>query len=139
MTTQKEARPSKEAPGRGYRYNSHSYFTAPQHKRQPPFSKQFRFSEQRTALVCIGWPPVRPPARHVLALPPGERPDRFDWSLLRGGYVFCTPPPDGLADPEVLRELGAELAAAGVASLTIFDGVSVLADWWRAGRPGVSP
>ncbi|MGE3296484.1 MAG: hypothetical protein AB7I68_03945 [Porticoccaceae bacterium] len=65
-----------------------------------------------------------------MALPDGEPPDRFDWSIVRGQFVRCTPPPDEIADHETLHELGMEMAAAGVAGLVLFDGERVLSEWW---------
>lgn len=116
-----------------------AYLNRPaQHTRKrPAFAKTFYPDASGFAVVCIGWPPARPPAHNVLALLPDEKPDALDWRVLTGRHVFATPPPGAQAPHDVLRELGAELAAVGVESLTIFDGTEVVADWWRAGRPEV--
>lgn len=106
-------------------------------RKRPAFAKAFCPDENNFAVLCVGWPPVRPPAANVLALPPDESPAAFDWRPLRGCHVAVMPPPAARAPREVLRELGAELVAVGVESLTIFDGSEIIADWWHAGRPQV--
>jgi len=135
MATQTKAPAVGAARGESAFLNRHADHT----RKRPAFAKTFHADERGFAIVCLGWPPVRPPAGNVLALPPDESPAAIDWRLLRGCHVLTTPPPGAHAPHDVLRELGAELAAAGVASLTIFDGTEVVADWWRAGRPKVSP
>lgn len=90
-------------------------------------------------MICIGWPPVTPPAEHVVALPPDSHPSEIDWSVLCGACVFVCPPPGCRADAGLLRELGRELAAAGARAVALFDGERVVAEWWRCAddRPEV--
>lgn len=133
MIGQKNAPPV--AAGRGERHyrNEQRKFT----RKRPAFAKSFCPDENNFAVLCVGWPPVRPPAANVLAFPPDESPAAFDWRPLRGCHVAVMPPPGARAPRDVLRDLGAELVAVGVESLTIFDGAEIIADWWRAGRPRV--
>lgn len=135
MNAQTKAPAVGAARGEAVYLNRHAKFT----RKRPAFAKTFCPDANGFAVLCIGWPPVRPPAGNVLALPPDENPGAIDWRLLKGCHVLVAPPPGAQAPHEVLRELGAELAAACVESLTIFDGTEVVADWWRAGRPVVSP
>ena len=112
-------------------------------KRRPAFANNFRPGANDFAVICIGWPPARPPARHVVVLPPDLRPAEIDWGLVRTCAAFVTPVPGCRADPEQLRELllnlGVELARAGVRSFVLFNGERVIREYWRdrGDRPGV--
>lgn len=89
--------------------------TATSPRRLPAYARQFHPDRNGDAIVCIGWPPVLPPAPNVVVLPPGIPPDVIDWRCLRGCRVVVMPrPPEGRADRNLLRAIGAELAAAGV-------------------------
>lgn len=134
MDAQREAPDAATSRGARIYQNESAQLT----RKRPAFAKTFCPGQNGFAVLCVGWPPVFPPAGNVLALPPDESPTAIDWRLLKGRHVFVTPTPGAQAPRDVLRELGAELAAAGAASVTIFDGGRVLADWWRAGRPKVT-
>lgn len=132
----------RNAPGlaghRGERFstaNTRPQFTK---KSRPAYAQQFRADENGFAILCIGWPPTRPPAQNVLCLPPDVSPDEINWRCLKGLHVFATPTPGASVPHDLLRELGGELVAAGVASLVLFDGAQVVSEFWRAGseRPG---
>lgn len=113
------------------RYRQRGNFAPTYRQRKPPYARQFRLGPRQTAVICLGWPPVQPPARNVLVLPNDEPAGRFDWSLLRGEFALCTPPPDEIAGHETLRLLAVELAAAGVAGLALFDGQRIVGEWWK--------
>jgi hypothetical protein len=99
-------------------------------RRQPPYARRFK-PRQAQARVIIGWPGAEI-ADCCLVLPTDESPRAFDWRVLRGLHVFVQPPPGCHAPADVLRDLGAELVAAGVSSLILFDGSDCLAEFWRA-------
>lgn len=107
-------------------------------RRKPPYSKQFCADPGSFAIISLGWPSIQPVAQNVLAPPGGESPAAFDWSMLRGAHVFCRSAPGQIVDYETLRARAVELAAAGAASVTLYDGECVAGTWWRAGceRPG---
>ncbi|MFZ2208586.1 MAG: hypothetical protein WAV22_07945 [Porticoccaceae bacterium] len=109
-------------------------------KPRPAYAAQFRPDENLFAILCCGWPPVRPPARNVLALPPDSAPDVVDWRQLHGIHVFVSPPSGASAPHGLLRELGVELVRVGVESLILFDGEVCVSEFWRAGgeRPGAA-
>lgn len=136
MIAQKKAPAGEAARGRAVapvRPANHST------RRAPAYAKTFRAAGNGDAILCVGWPPATPPSPHVLVLPPDSRPSEVDWSLLRDACVFVTPPPGCRVDVGLLREIGRELAAAGVRCLALFDGARVIGDWFRAAddRPEV--
>ena len=108
-------------------------------KRRPAFAKNFQPGTNGNAIVCIGWPPAQPLARHVVVLPPDLRPAEIDWSLLLACAVFVAPAPGFRADPEplcellceLLLDLGVELARAGVRCFVLFDGERVIREYWH--------
>lgn len=109
-------------------------------KPKPAFGNFFAPGDNGAVRVIVGWPLRRPPAANIVCLPPGTDPKTIDWGRLRGFHVLVAPPAGTLADHQLLRELGAELVAAGAASLVLFDGEAVAAEFWRAAedRPGAA-
>lgn len=101
-------------------------------RRRPPYARQFKPDENRFAIVCVGWPSIRPPAENVLTLPPDAAPAEIDWRILRGLHIFVMPAPGAMAQHALLRGIGAELAKAGIESLVLFDGSEVVSEYWRA-------
>lgn len=106
-------------------------------RRRPAYCSQFRPGPNGAARVCIGWPPVNPPAADVVALPPDIAAPAINWRALAGCHVFVQPAPGAMAARDELLALGAELAAAGVLSALLFDGSKVVAEYWKnaADRP----
>ena len=127
-------------------------------KRRPAFAKNFQPGTNGNAVVCIGWPPAQPLARHVVVLPPDLRPAEIDWSLLQACAVFVAPAPGFRADPkpscELLCELrldvlrgpevlleqpqplveavtGNDIVVGLINRFVLFDGERVIREYWR--------